>query len=181
MVQALAGRASQRLDQLRVALAQGDESDADLVELGEVLVGGELAVEHQQLGQLAVGALVEAAEVGHLARLLAAGELGVGVEDRVLLPVLSDERQHRAGPLRAAGNVVLLEHGVLLAVAHDRVKVEVHSLLADQPRLPEPGLQRLEERDLLRAAGAVGVGRQMPGLGQHVQSGEGAQRRVVHD
>ncbi len=76
---------------------------------------------------------------------------------------------------------MLLEHRVLLAVAHDRVKVEVQSLLADQPRLPEPGLQRLEERDLLGAAGAVAVGRQMPGLGQHVQTGEDAERGVVHD
>ena len=32
----------QRCGQLRVALAQGDEPDAELVELGEVLVGGEL-------------------------------------------------------------------------------------------------------------------------------------------
>ena len=54
-------------DQGRGALAQGDEPDAHVVELGEVLLGGELLVEHQELGQGAVGALVEAAEVDHLA------------------------------------------------------------------------------------------------------------------
>ena len=61
------GQLLERGDQLRGALAQRDEGDAQLVELGEVLVGGELSVEHQQLRQLAMGALIEAAELDHLA------------------------------------------------------------------------------------------------------------------
>ena len=61
------GELLERGDQLRGALPEGDEADAELVELGEVLLGGELAVEYQQLGQLAVGALIEAAELDHLA------------------------------------------------------------------------------------------------------------------
>jgi hypothetical protein len=72
----------------------------------------------------------------------------------VLLAVLGDERQHRAGALRAAGDVVLVEDRVL-AVAHDRVEVEVQALLAEEPGVPEPGLQRLEEGELLSARGAV--------------------------
>ena len=35
------------LDQLRGALSEGDEPDAHLVEFGEVLLGGELLIEHQ--------------------------------------------------------------------------------------------------------------------------------------
>ena len=57
----------ERFDQFRGALTQSDEADAELVELGEVLLGGELLVEHQQLGQLAVRFLVEATELDHLA------------------------------------------------------------------------------------------------------------------
>jgi hypothetical protein len=75
---------------------------------------------------------------------------------------------------------VLLQDRVL-AVAHDRVKIEVQPDLAQQPRIAQPALQRLEERDLLGAGGSVGVGLQMPGLGQRVQPAEQAKRRVVHD
>ncbi len=56
----------ERGGQLRGALAQRDEPDAELIELGEMLVGGELLVEHQQLGQLAVRLLIETDELDHL-------------------------------------------------------------------------------------------------------------------
>jgi len=88
--------------------------------------------------------------------------------------------EYRAGSLRAAWNVVLVKERVL-AVAHDRVEVEVQALIADQPRVFEAGLERLEERHVLRARGAIAVGRQMPGLGQRVEAAKQAKRGVVHD
>ncbi len=93
------GQRLQGLDQLRGALAQCDEADAQLVELGEVLLGGELAVEDEQLREGAMRLLVEAAEGDHLAGLRPRGQFCVCVDDRVLLAVLGDERQHRAGAL----------------------------------------------------------------------------------
>ena len=124
--------------------------------------------------------LPELAEADDLVRLLGLGEVGVGVAERGGLAVLGEEGEHRAGALRAARNVVFFED-LILAVAHDRVKVEVEALARDQPELTLAGHERFEQRQVVLARGAVRVAGQMGALGQHVQPAEQAQRAVVHD
>ena len=58
---------------------------------------------------------------------------------------MGEERQHRAGALRAGRDVVLLERDVGAVVA-DRVEVEVEPLLAGrEPELAQPAGHAREE------------------------------------
>ena len=72
---------------------------------------------------------------------------GLAAEQRFGAPVdrdVAEEPVLNFVPLAGAGRVV-----------HDRVKVEVQALLAAQPGVAQPGLQRLKERELLGAGGAI--------------------------
>ena len=145
---------------------EGDAPGAQLVEHG---VGGELGVEAQQPWVSARHALPVLGEGEHLARLLGLGQVGVGVDHLRRGVVLGEERQHRAGPLRAGGHVVLLQRDLLPVVA-DGVEVQV-----------EPGLARVEadlraapreafqEGDVRGAPDPVGVAGQVGGLGQRAE------------
>ena len=108
------------------AAAQGDKADALLVKRGQFGVRGQLEVEDQQAGALAGRGLPELAEAGDLVGVLVLGDVGVGVAERCVLAVLGEEREYRARALAAARDVVLVED-LVLAEAHDCVKVEVKS------------------------------------------------------
>ena len=113
----------QLADHLRGALPQGEEADAELLQLGERGVGGEAGVEHQLAGQgagaLAVG--VDKVQDGVAPVLLAQG--GVSAAEGVLLGVADEEGKHGAPAAAALGDGMLFEE-CLAAVAGDGVEVE---------------------------------------------------------
>ena len=75
----------------------------------------------------------------------------------------------------------MLIEDLILAVAHDRVEVEVEALPLDQPGRLLAGHERSKQCVVVSAGGAVGVGGQVGALGQDGQSAEGTERGVVHD
>ena len=155
------GQRGELCDQFRAAFAQGQPADPALGQLGEHLVGGQLGVEHQQAGILAGDVLPVVGERDDLAGLLGLGQVGVGVHHLGGGVVLGEERQHRAGALRAARHVVLLGRGVG-AVVVDRVEVEVESLSSGrEAELPEPAGEPGQELLVTRPAHAVGVAGQV--------------------
>ena len=134
-------------------------------------MGGELLVEHQQ-AWIGAGQLVPVlAERDHLAGLGGFGDVGVGEHEVVGAGVLGEERQHRPGALRAAGNVVFLQ-GRVLAPVHDRVEVEVEVGAVDQPRLQHRLIERDQERVLALVRELVGVAGQRGRLRQRGEPGE---------
>ena len=114
-------------------------------EFGEDLVGGEFGVEHEQARVLAGDLLPVVGEGDHLACLFGFGQLGVGVDHFLRGVVVGEERQHRAGPLRAGRDVVVLQRDVDAVVA-DGVEVEVEPLLAcGEPELAQASGDRCEQ------------------------------------
>ena len=114
----------QCLDELGGAAAQGEEADAEGVQLGEDGVGGEAGVEDELAGELA-GALAEGlgeAQDGLVLVGLADG--GVGEAEDVLVGVAGEEGEDAALAAGALGDEVLLEEG-LVAVVGDGMEVEV--------------------------------------------------------
>ena len=92
---------------------------------------------------------------------------------------MGEERQHRAGALAAAGDVVLLKRRVGAVVA-DRVEVQVEALLAGcHPQFAQAAHRGGQQRLVGGAAHAVGVARQVRGLGQRGQPERQSQPAVV--
>jgi hypothetical protein len=158
--------------ELGVAGAQREEADAGLVQLEQPGAGGDLGVEHQQLGQLAGGRLPVARERHDLAGLAGLGAGGVGVDEVVGLAVLGEEGQHALGALAAAGHVVGLQ-GDVVAVVHDRVEVQVELGAACLPSAQHRGAEGGQQALVVAAREPVGVGAQRGRLGQRLQAGEG--------
>jgi len=145
------------LGELGVAGPQGEEADAGPVELQQAGAGGDLGVEHQQLGEPAGGLLPVAGERQRLAGLAGLGAGGVGVDEVVVLTVLGEEGQHALGALRAAGHVMLLQSNVV-AVVHDRVEVQVELGTAGLAGAGHGGSERAQQGLVVAAGKAVGVG-----------------------
>jgi hypothetical protein len=163
--------------ELGAAGAQGEEADAGAVQLAEPGAGGDLGVEHQQLGQLAGGRLPVAHERHDLAGLACLGEVGVGVDEIASHPVVGEEGEHRLGALGAAGHVVGLK-GHIVAVVHDRVEVQVELAACSLPGCDHGRAEGGQQALVMRSGEPVGVGAQRGRLGQRLQAGEGGQGGV---
>ena len=155
----------------RVAGAQGDESDAAVVEFGEHGLGGELGVEDQQRRVAPGGGVPVVGEGDDLPVLAGLGQVGVGVEQGVAAGVLGEEGQHAAGALGPAGHVVLLQCRVVAPV-RDGVEVQVHCFAVGEPGRDGGLVQGGQECCLPAVLEPVGVGGQRGGLGQRGQRRE---------
>ncbi len=109
----------------------------------------------------------------HLERLGVLSQVRVGVDEGLARAVLGEERQHRAGALRAAGDVVLVE-GHVLAPVHDgmEVQVEVPGGVSDEVGRQHRLAERGEEGGLAGVVEPVGVGGERGGFGKGHQAGE---------
>ena len=174
-VQARGGQRMQRGGEFGGAGPQGDEPDAAVGELGELVLGGDLAVEDQQLRVVPGHGVPVVGEGEDFVVLGGLGQVRVGVEQSVAVGVLGEERQNASGALGSAWYVVLFQRRVVPPV-HDGVEVQVDRVAGGQPGLEAGLVQSGQERGLLGVFEPVGVGGQRGGLGQRGQAGE--QRRT---
>ena len=120
-------------------------------------------------------------ERDHLACLFGFGQLGVCVDHLLGGVVLGEERQHRAGALRAGRDVVFLQRDVGAVVA-DRVEVEVEPLLAGrEPELAHPAGHARQELLAGGAPRAVGVAGQVGGFRECGQSHQQRETGVISE
>ena len=95
--------------------------------------------------------------------------------------VAGEEGEHRAGALGPGGHVVLFQDRVVAVVA-DGVEVAVEAFpAAGQAEGPQAADQAGEQLLAGFAAGAVGVGGQVGGLGQGSEAEEERQAGIVGD
>jgi hypothetical protein len=154
-----------------VAGAQGDESDAAVIELGEDGLGGELGVEDQQR-RVMPGHLVPVVGEGeHFPVLAGLGQVGVGVDQGVGAGVLGEEGQRASGALGPPGYVVAFQDRIVAPV-HDCVEVQVERFALGEPGRQGGLVQGGQERGLPGVFEPVGVGGQRGGLRQCGQPGE---------
>ena len=101
------------------------------------------------------------------------GQVGAGVDQVMSAGVLGEEGQHRPGPLRAGGHVVLFQGGIAAPV-HDGVEVQVEDRFAagGQARADHLPVEGGEEALLVSVRQPVGVAGQGGFLGQHREPGE---------
>ena len=165
------GRGAHGLDQLRRTPPQGQETDAELVELGQNRPGGQGAVEDQFLG---IGPRPLPAEVREPERRFGAGLFahgGFGVAEDPGVDAAGEEGEDALLAAAALGNIVLLDQGVVPMVGNG-VEIEVEGGAPRQGRLAEGlGPAALERGEAARidAAGVFGEGR---ALGKGVEGGE---------
>ena len=94
---------------------------------------------------------------------------------------MGEERQHRAGALRAGRDVVFLQ-GDVGAVVADRVEVEVEPLLAGrEPELAHPAGHARQQRLAGGASRTVGVAAQVRGFRQRRQSHQEREAGVISE
>ena len=159
----------------RGAGPQRDEPDAPVGEFGELGLGGDLAVEDQQVRVVAGDGVPVVGEGEDFVVLGGLGQVGVGVEQGVALSVFGEERQNASGALGSARYVVLFQRRVLSPV-HDGVEVQVDGVAGGEPGGEGGLVQGGEERGLFGVGESVGVGGQRGGFGQRGEAGE--QRRT---
>ena len=132
--QSLRGRRGDGGEQFGAAPAEGDEVDAEFVEVGEVGVGGQFGIEDQFAGP---GPGAPPPLLGEAQDLVVVGGLaegGVGIAEQARLVVAGDEGEDALLAARALGHVVLFDQGVV-AVIGDGVEVEVEAVAAGQAGL----------------------------------------------
>src|SRR5207342_3672269 len=103
------GQGVERGGEFGGAGAQRDEPDAAVGQLGELVLGGDLAVEDQQLRVVAGHGVPVVGEGQDFVVLGGLGQVRVGVEQGVAVGVLGEERQYASGALGSAWYVVLFQ------------------------------------------------------------------------
>ncbi len=170
----LGGRGGQQLvDQLGAAAAQGEEVDAELVEPGEVGVGGQAGVE-DEFGRVLAGAVLpgfgEAQDGGVLVGLAQAG-IGPGEQARV--GVAGEEGEDAFLAAAALGDVVALDERVV-PVEGNGVEVEVEGLAEAERGLEgaDGVVEGIHQGGAVARISAAGVFGQGGALGDGVEAGE---------
>lgn len=157
-------------DQPRRAPPEGDERDAEIVQLAEILVRGELGVEDEVARALTCPRLPELDEPQHFLALLPLAEVGVGIAEHLAVRILREEGQDGLPALAATRDVVLLDKRVLPKV-RDGVEVEIERAGVDPLRLSEAGHPAAQEAHDAAAPQPRGVLPQEGGLGEGIEAG----------
>ena len=148
-----------------------------LVDPGQLGVGGELGVEVEPLRVVPGDAMPELDEAQHLAGLVGAGQVGIGIAQGAAVRLVGEEGQDARAGLAAQGQVVVLQ-GLGVAAVGDGVEVEAERLGLGEQQRRQPGDPPRQELLLVGPRGAVGVVGGVALLGQDVQAGEQAERLV---
>ena len=165
------GRGSDGGQDLLGAAAKSEEADAELVELGEVGVGGEGAVEDEFARVVAGLILPSGGEAQDLVVLVLLADGGVGVAEDARVGVAGEEGEDALLAAAALGEVVFLDQGVV-AVIGNGVEVEVEGVATGQFQVVdgvEPEAGELGVGAGVDAAGVCGEG---GALGDSVQAAE---------
>ncbi len=167
------GRGEQFGDHFGGAPAQRQEGDAQLVQPGEVGIGGEAAVEDEFGGQLAGALAPGLGEAQDLVVLGVLAEAGVGPGEQAGVGVAGEESEDASLAAAALGDVVAFEQGVV-AVEGDGVEIEIEGASAAEVR-PQaaggvvPGVHQGGAAARVDAAGVFGEG---GALGDGIEAGE---------
>ncbi len=167
------GRGEQFGDHFGGAPAQRQEGDAQLVQPGEVGIGGEAAVEDEFGGQLAGALAPGLGEAQDLVVLAVLAEAGVGPGEEAGVGVAGEESEDASLAAAALGDVVALEQGVG-AVEGDGVEIEIEGASAAEVRAQAaggvvPGVHQGGAAARVDAAGVFGEG---GALGDGIEAGE---------
>ncbi len=167
------GRGEQFGDHFGGAPAQRQEGDAQLVQPGEVGIGGEAAVEDEFGGQLAGALAPGLGEAQDLVVLAVLAEAGVGPGKQAGVGVAGEESEDASLAAAALGDVVAFEQGVG-AVEGDGVEIEIEGASAAEVRAQAaggvvPGVHQGGAAARVDAAGVFGEG---GALGDGIEAGE---------
>ncbi len=167
------GRGEQFGDHFGGAPAQRQEGDAQLVQPGEVGIGGEAAVEDEFGGQLAGALAPGLGEAQDLVVLGVLAEAGVGPGEQAGVGVAGEESEDASLAAAALGDVVAFEQGVG-AVEGDGVEIEIEGASAAEVRAQAaggvvPGVHQGGAAARVDAAGVFGEG---GALGDGIEAGE---------
>ena len=143
-------------DHRRAALADRHEVDATAADPGQLRIRDDLAVEVQPSGILPGDGVPEFDEPHHLARLIGAGQVGVGIAQDPALLLLGEEAQD-ARPGLASHRQVVGVQGRGITAERDGVEVQGEVVpLGEQERSQRLDPTR-EQAELMVAPGAIGV------------------------
>ncbi len=167
------GRGEQFRDHLWGAPAERQEGDAQLVQLGEVGIGRQAAVEDEFGGQLAGAFAPGRGEAQDLVVLAVLAEAGVGPSEEACVGVAGEEGEDAFLAAAALGDVVAFEQGVV-AVKGDGVEIEVEGASAAEVGAQAaggmvPGVHQCGAQARVDAAGVFGEG---GALGDGIEAGE---------
>ena len=160
-------------DELRGPAAEGEESDAEAVELREVGIGGEAAVEDQLAREGFRAGAPCLGEAENLVVLVLLANIGVGVGEEPGAGDAGQEGADAALPSAAPGNVVLLDQGIV-AVTGNGVAVEVEGFACAEidAEAADGGVPAVHQFRPEAGVGAGGVFAQGCPLGDCVQAGK---------
>ena len=183
------GLGGERGEDVLGAAAESEEADAELVQLGEVGVGGEGGVE-DEFAWVAAGAILPGGgEAQDFVVLVGLAHGGVGVAEHTRVGVAGQEGEHALLAAAALGDVVFLDEGVV-AMVGDGVEVEVEGLAAGQAEVVEGiepqsgeavGGPGVDAAGVCGEGGALGDGVQAAEEGQAGVEGIGADMRLASD
>ena len=151
--------------------------DPTLVDAGEFRIGDHLAVEVQPLRIVSGQPLPELDEPHQFARLIGAGQIGVGIAQDPALGLLGEEAEDAGTRLAAAGQEVVVQGGGI-APERDGMEVQREDLPLGEQQWCQGGDPAGEELLLVAPLGAVGVVGGERGLGQDVEAREEAEGLV---
>ena len=152
------------------ATTQGDELDAQAIELVELGVGRQLGVEDQFFGILPRPLLPEPGEAEDLVILVALAQFPVGIAEDAGRGILHQEGQDALLPSAPLGDVVLLDQGIV-AMERDRVEIQVEGPPAGQAE-PAHGVEPAAHQ-----FGIAGRGDPAAVLGEEGSLGDDVQAR----
>ena len=160
-------------DELRGPAAEGEESDAEAVELREVGIGGEAAVEDQLAREGFRAGAPCLGEAENLVVLVLLANIGVGVGEEPGAGDAGREGADAALPSAAPGNVVLLDQGIV-AVTGNGVAVEVEGFACAEidAEAADGGVPAVHQFRPEAGVGAGGVFARGCPLGDCVQAGK---------
>ena len=145
------------------------------VQLRQMGVGGEAAVE-DEVAQRSAVVLGEVEELDHPVVGAGAAHAGVGAQQQTAVGLLGQGRRDADHGLPPGAAPVLLQ-GVVVAPVRQRGEVQV-GRVAEQLVLGGHARHAAQQAPVHGAGGAVGIGGEPRGLGQHVEPGEQAQAAI---
>ena len=163
------GEPLQSVDQFLAPAPEGDELDLLTVQLGKVLVGGELGVKDKRRRDAPFNLIPEGQEAQNLLRGFFRLDIRGGVKDQLRGSVLGEEGQGAFHPFPSGPRPMVLENGFISPMG-DGVEVQIDDAPVIQPEtdglLYKTPLEA-KDVDLVQRVGIRGHGRT---LGQHVES-----------
>lgn len=173
------GLVSDFLEKILRPSAQGDESDAHLVESVEVGMGGQLGIEDELSGKGSGTLFPEFDKTKDLIVLVGFSNLGIGVAKHPPIGILSQESEDSLLLSAAFGNVVFFDQGIF-PVEGNGVEVQIKGAAPAEAQASHGIKPKIEHLRVAGGIDAATVFGQESSLGTAVEPGKKGQAFVEH-